>query len=246
MNIVQEVATDITIGQMVANNFRAAEVFRKYGIDFCCKGGRTLKEVCRDKNLDTDTLEQELYAKTLAGPAISEDNYQAMELDELADHIVNVHHSYVRESIPSMLTFLHKIHKVHGARHPELAEVFELFSECSRELTHHMVKEEGILFPAIRKMSQAVRNGLQVQPFFFGELANPITMMEKEHSTEGDRFFRIAEITGNFAPPADGCTTYQVAFKKLEEFQNDLFTHIHLENNLLFPKALAMEAQLRA
>jgi len=135
---------------------------------------------------------------------------------------------------------------VHGANHPELAEIYNLFGCCASELTHHMIKEESILFPAIAKLALARQEGTAMAPFFFGRLSNPIGMMESEHTAEGDRFFRIADLTNNFTPPEDACTTYRVAFQKLEEFQNDLFTHIHLENNILFPKALEMERNLMA
>ena len=244
MTLIQEIETQNTIGKTVANNFRTAEVFRKYGIDFCCKGGRMLADVCMERNLDMEAIEKELDEKTAAVTPISEDSYQTMGLDALVDHIMLVHHTYVRESIPPMLAFLHKVNKVHGERHPELAEIYDLFEGCANELTHHMVKEENILFPAIKKMVLAKQNGTQVTPFFFGPLENPIGMMENEHTTEGERFFRIAELTNNFTPPDDGCTTYKVAFQKLEEYQKDLFTHIHLENNILFPKALQLEKEL--
>ena len=244
MNIIQEAETQFTIGKIVANNFRTAEVFKKYGIDFCCKGGRMLSDVCKEKNLDIDAIEKELEEKTTIGDAISEDEYKNMAPDELVEHIVSVHHTYVRESIPPMLAFLHKVNKVHGERHPELAEVYTLFEGCANELTHHMVKEENILFPAIIKLAMAEKSGGSVSPFFFGGLENPIGMMQQEHTAEGDRFFRIADITSGFTPPEDACTTYRVAYQKLEEFQNNLFTHIHLENNILFPKAIEMERKL--
>jgi len=244
MTIIQETETQNTIGQMVANNFRTAEVFRKNGIDFCCKGGRMLADVCRERNLDMTTIELELAEKTAAVTPISEDAYQTMDLDALVENIMSVHHTYVRESIPPMLAFLHKVNKVHGERHPELAEIYDLFEGCTNELTHHMVKEENILFPAIKKLAAARKSGSAIAPFFFGQLENPIGMMEQEHTIEGERFFRIANLTSNFTPPTDACTTYRVAFQKLEEFQNDLFTHIHLENNILFPKALETEKKL--
>ena len=244
MNIIPESETQITIGKMVANNFRTAEVFRKYGIDFCCKGGRLLSDVCNEKNLDFEAIENELIEKSSTATPISEDEYHIMAPDVLVDHIVNVHHTYVRESIPPLLAFLNKINKVHSTRHPELAEIYDLFEGCAKELTHHMVKEENILFPAIKKLATSAQTGSSVQPFFFGPLENPIGMMQQEHITEGERFFRIAELTGNFIPPEDACTTYRVAFQKLEEFQNDLFMHIHLENNILFPKSLEYEKNI--
>lgn len=246
MNTIQEIQEDAIIGKIVANDYRAAEVFKKYGIDFCCKGNRALKDVCRDKGLDLSQIEIELLEKTTSHDAIPENVYESMELGELAIHIENTHHNYIRESIPVLLSYLTKINKVHGSRHPELCEVYQLFYDSANELTHHMVKEENIVFPAIRELVQANRQGTTIKEntFFFGSLNNPIKMMEAEHSVEGDRFAQIVELTNNYTPPQDACTTYRVAFQKLNEFMDDLHTHIHLENNILFPKALELEKQL--
>ena len=244
MNAIAVTEEQITIDKIVAGNFRTAEVFRKYGIDFCCKGGRLLEDVCREKNLDLAIIQSELTEKMATGIERSEGEYQQMAPDALVDHIVNVHHTYVRESIPPLLAFLNKVNKVHGQRHAELAEIYDLFEGCATELTHHMVKEENILFPAIKKLAAAERSGEKIRDsFFFGTVENPIGMMKDEHTIEGDRFVKITTLTGNYTPPEDACTTYRVAFQKLEEFQNDLFTHIHLENNILFPRAVAMEAR---
>jgi len=245
MNTIQETEVQPTIGQIVAANFRTAEVFRKHKIDFCCKGGRLLADVCQERNLDIAAIESELADKIASKAPIPEDECQQMTPGELGALIVRTHHNYVRESIPPLLAFLNKVNKVHGERHPELNEIYNQFEECSVELTHHMVKEENILFPAINKLSAAKELGLKnVQTFFFGPLANPISMMQQEHETEGRRFERIAELTNNYTAPEDACTTYRVAFQKLEEFQNDLFRHIHLENNILFPRAAALEEEL--
>lgn len=231
----------ISIGKIVAVNFKTAEVFKKYGIDFCCKGNRLLIDVCKEKGLDFEVIEGELQKATDESHPMLEDEYRSMPLDELALYIQTTHHAYVRESIPVLLGYLNKINKVHGDRHPELEEIYHLFDACATELTHHMIKEETILFPAINKIVEADRIGHAIQPFFFGSLQNPIDMMEQEHTVEGDRLFRIAALSNNFTTPADGCTTYNVAFQKLREFQDDLFRHIHLENNILFPRSIDME-----
>jgi regulator of cell morphogenesis and NO signaling len=234
-----------TIGSIVARNYRTADVFKKYGIDFCCKGGRLLEDVCDEKKLDFSAILEEVMEKMEKTIPIEEDIYQSLQLDELAEHIEQVHHKYVRDNVQVLLSYLHKINSVHGARHPELTEIYSLFEGCVLELTQHMVKEETILFPSIKKLAVAFRDGTTgIKPFFFGALSNPIGMMEDEHVAEGERFFRIAELSNNFTVPADGCTTYQVAFRKLKEFQEDLFQHIHLENNILFPGALKMEEAL--
>ncbi len=245
MNIKALTDDVTTIGHIVARNYRTADVFKKYGIDFCCKGGRLLEEVCKEKNLNLATIENELIEKMAVVTPVIEDVYQSMQLDELTTHIENVHHNYVRDNITVLMGYLHKINSVHGPKHPELNEIYQLFEDCGHELLQHMIKEETILFPAIRKIVSATKNGTKnIKPFFFGSLSNPIGMMENEHTKEGERFFKIAELSSGFTAPEDGCATYLVAFQKLKEFQNDLFQHIHLENNILFPGALKMEEAL--
>ncbi len=246
MNTMQNINGATTIGQIVAANFRSAEVFKKYGIDFCCKGGRPLEQVCREKQLDQSQVESEIREKTKQSVPLPQDAFQTMSLDALATHIEDRHHSYVRESIPVLLAYLSKINKVHGMRHPELNELFMLFVSCAEELTGHMVKEETILFPAIKGMARASERGGKISPFFFGALIRPISEMEREHAMEGARFSRIAELTNDFTPPEDACTTYRVSFMKLQEFMNDLHTHIHIENNILFPKAIELEGSIIA
>ncbi|MEI8280187.1 MAG: iron-sulfur cluster repair di-iron protein [Bacteroidota bacterium] len=241
MEMIQTIDTDISIGKIVTMNFRTAEVFKKYGIDFCCKGNRLLIDVCKEKNLDYIAIENEVLQAMEPGQSISENDYRSMPLDELIVHIQNYHHNYVRQSIPVLMAYLDKVNKVHGERHPELNEIFESFKACGIELTHHMLKEENILFPAIKNMVQLSADGKPIQPFFFGALNSPISMMQDEHTVEGNRLQRIAELTNNYTPPEDACTTYKVSFQKLKEFQDDLFLHIHLENNILFPNAMEME-----
>lgn len=236
METILTMQSNPTVGQIVAYNFRAAEVFKKHGIDFCCKGGKLLKDVCSEKNLDQARIEDELAGKFAYSTKLQEDAYHSLPLSELVDHILATHHQYVRESIPVLLGFLDKINKVHGIRHPELADIFAEFAECADELTLHMIKEETILFPAIKKIAECNEAGKDVPAFFFGPLSNPIKAMEQEHAIEGARFERLAQLSNNFTPPDDACTTYRVAYMKLDEFMNDLFVHIHLENNILFPR----------
>lgn len=242
MKIIQETTAPLTIGQMVANNFRSAEVFKKYKIDFCCKGNRLLTDVCEERGLDINVIEHELNDKAMIKERIDQDSIAEMEPDELADTICSTHHTYVRESVPVLLAYLTKVNKVHGNNHPELNEILMQFINCSDELMQHMVKEETILFPSIKRLAEANRTGSIINTsFFFGSLSNPINNMKDEHATEGTRVARITELTNNFTPPDDACTTYRVAYQKLDEFINDLYTHIHLENNILFPEALTLE-----
>lgn len=229
-----------TIGEIVAGDFRTAAVFSKNRMDFCCGGHKTVKEVCEKKNIDTGALVTELEA-VLAVKADSGIGFQSWSLDLLVDYIVKTHHRYVAEKTPLLRQFLYKLCQVHGESHPELFEINRLFAECAEALSHHMKKEELVLFPYISEMAESKWRGLVTTAAPFGSVRNPVDMMVHEHETEGERFARIAELTGGYAPPADACGTYRVTFAMLQEFEEDLHKHIHLENNILFPRAIAME-----
>ncbi|WP_158209330.1 iron-sulfur cluster repair di-iron protein [Myroides phaeus] len=229
-----------TIGSFVAEDFRTAAVFNKYGIDFCCKGGRTLEEVCEKKKISQTDLEEEL-DKLLNQKAGNNIDFRAWPLDLLVDYIEKTHHRYVEEKIPVLLQFLNKLCKVHGERHPELFEVNNLFIGCAEELSQHLKKEELVLFPFVKQMVNATISGQSVQAPHFGTVQNPVSMMMHEHDGEGERFRKIAALTNNYTPPADACNTYKVTYAMLKEFEEDLHKHIHLENNILFPSAVALE-----
>ena len=233
---------DKTIGAFVAQDFRTAAVFSKYKIDFCCKGNRTINEVCEKQNIDSDTLLQNVY-DVLQSENNSGIDFNSWPLDLLVDYIEKTHHRYVEEKTGIILQFLNKLCSVHGANHPELFKINELFAEGAGELSQHMKKEELMLFPFIKRMVNTKEsNGVLSQPSF-GTVSNPIAMMMQEHDNEGDRFREIANLTNNYTAPADGCTTYKVAFAMLQEFEQDLHKHIHLENNILFPKAVNLEEE---
>ncbi|MHA6696171.1 iron-sulfur cluster repair di-iron protein [Chryseobacterium sp. A301] len=234
---------DQTIGQIVAQDYRAAAVFKKYGIDFCCNGNRTLEEATELKGTDVSQVVNEL--EHLGSSSSESIDYKSWPLDLLADYVEKTHHRYITDKAPILLQFLNKICKVHGGRHPELFEVFELFEQSANELTSHMQKEEQILFPFIRTMMDSQRNHASLQAPSFGTVENPVEMMMHEHDIEGERFRKIAELTNHYQFPEDACSTYQVSFRMLEEFEDDLHKHIHIENNILFPKALELEKALR-
>lgn len=235
-----ETTTSATIGSFVALDYRTATVFQKYGIDFCCKGGRTIEEVCENKKLNSDKLLAELNEAT-KGSGSQTIDYQSWPLDLLADYIEKKHHRYIEQTTPAIKQFLDKLCKVHGERHPELFEINAEFNAAAGELAMHMKKEEMILFPFIRKMANAQYSGELIPRPGFGSVQNPIEMMKHEHSVEGERFEKMAMLSSNYTAPEDGCTTYRVAYALLKEFENDLHLHIHLENNILFPKAIEME-----
>ncbi|WP_299390322.1 iron-sulfur cluster repair di-iron protein [uncultured Gelidibacter sp.] len=232
------------IGQFVAEDFRTAAVFSNYGIDFCCKGDRTIEEVCTKNKIEVDELLSKLEAAQSSNNQQSID-YKSWPLDLLADYIEKKHHRYVEEKSPIVRQFLDKLCKVHGHNHPELLEITALFIGSTKELASHMKKEELILFPFIKRMVKAKMEGLNVESPQFNTVESPIAMMKDEHEAEGERFRKIAELTDNYTPPADACNTYKVTFAMLEEFEKDLHLHIHLENNILFPEAIKLEASLK-
>ncbi|MFG6685025.1 iron-sulfur cluster repair di-iron protein [Mariniflexile sp. HNIBRBA6329] len=230
------------IGQYVADDFRTAAVFAKYKIDFCCNGNRSVEEACEKKDIDSNTVLEELETVLNSNTDQSID-YKSWPLDLLAEYIEKKHHRYVEEKIPVLRQFLDKLCKVHGERHPELFKINELFSSSAGELASHMKKEELILFPFVKKMVKAKLEAGSILSPQFGTVENPIAMMMHEHDTEGERFRQIAELTNDYNPPADACNTYKVTFAMLNEFEKDLHLHIHLENNILFPEAIKLEQQ---
>ena len=233
------VTKEKTIGEMVAEDFKAAEVFRKYKIDFCCKGNRTIEEACENKKFNIDDVYKDL--ENLSNQKSNDIDFNSWPLDLLADYVEKTHHRYVEENTAVLLRYLNKLCKVHGDRHPELFEINELFVESAKDLGAHLKKEELLLFPFIKKMVAAKQKGENVEKPHFGSVENPVAMMKHEHTIEGDRFVKIAALTNNYQFPEDACGTYQVTFKMLEDFEKDLHTHIHLENNILFPKAIELE-----
>lgn len=229
-----------TIGDFVAHDFRTAAIFTKYGIDFCCKGQRTIDEVCTKKNINEANLLNELNA-VLATKNDSGIDFNSWPLDLLIDYIEKTHHRFVEEKTPVLLQFLDKLCSVHGSNHPELIEITELFKASAGELAPHMKKEELVLFPFIKRMINATKSHGSIGKPHFGTVKKPIAAMMIEHDNEGERFRTIASLTNNYTPPEDACNTYRVTYAMLEEFEQDLHKHIHLESNILFPKAKALE-----
>jgi len=222
-----------TIGQIVADDYRAAAIFKNAGIDFCCGGNKSLEHACTEKNIDAEKLSVEIKELELSTPSFQQD-FKNWDIAFLSDYIVNTHHKYVLKTLPELVFYTQKIADVHGDNHPELKEVASLFFEINRELLQHLKQEEEVLFPAIKEViknnTPGARTTIKVE----------ISRMNSEHEFAGGAMDKINEITKGYAVPADGCNTYKVAFKLLEEFEDDLHTHVHLENNILFPKALQL------
>ena len=229
-----------TLGQIVATDLRKAQIFKKYGLDFCCGGKKTVKQACAEKGLDVTKIEQELQQADKM-PSSRPLPYGDWSLDFLADYIVNTHHSYVNKNLPDIKAYSEKVMKVHGDHHPELIRINELVQEIYAELTAHMAKEEKVLFPYIKELVAANKNTQPLHAAVFGTVQNPINMMEMEHEMVGKSLEEIRVLSNNYLLPADACASFSLLYRMLDEFEEDLHLHIHLENNILFPKALEME-----
>lgn len=231
------------IGELVANDYRTASVFKKYGVDFCCQGNRTIADACMVKKVDPKSVITDLNQINQEQVSASTD-YKSWPIDLLTDYIEKKHHRYVEDKTQEIKPYLDKICSVHGEHHPELFEIRDQFIASAGELAAHMKKEEFILFPFIRKLAKARQENMLIDAPSFGTVQNPIAMMHEEHNIEGDRFRKIEELSNHYTPPNDACNTYRVTLALLHEFEQDLHLHIHLENNILFPKAIEMEAEL--
>ncbi|MDZ4759041.1 MAG: iron-sulfur cluster repair di-iron protein [Bacteroidota bacterium] len=225
-----------TVGEIAANDYRKAKIFSKYGIDFCCGGKKQLKEICVEKGLDILQIENEIqniedYTNGRELP------YNEWSLDFLVDYIVNTHHSYIKKTIPDLIQYAEKVVCVHGNEHPELIKIQQLVYDVINELTNHLKKEEVILFPYIKDLAQNQKAKIQG----LGSVQNPINMMEMEHEVVGKYFEQINVLSNHYELPNDACATYTLFYKILKAFEDDLHLHIHLENNILFPKAIQLE-----
>jgi len=245
VNITKRITgeNDETLGQIAAKDLRKAQIFKKYGLDFCCGGKKTVKQACAEKGLDATKIEQELQQADKV-PASRPLPYNDWSLDLLADYIVNTHHSYVKKTLPDLRSYAAKVRQVHGQHHPELIRIHELVEAINAELTSHLVKEEKVLFPYIKALVAANNNTQSLQAAHFGTVQNPINMMEMEHEAVGEYLAEIRELSKNYTLPEDACASYSLLYRLLEEFEEDLHLHIHLENNILFPKALEIEKKI--
>lgn len=235
MNIDQE----LKIADVVSNNIKTADIFKKYGIDFCCGGGISIAKACEKKNVNIEQLLNEL--KGIDNKNMPYQNFNNWELDFLIDYIVNTHHVYVLEAIELLDAYSAKVAKVHGGNHPPVLEIEQLYNQVKMELLQHMQKEERILFPYIKQLVKTKKENCPVINSHFGTVQNPINMMNAEHEMAGNTLKKIAELTMNYTPPEWACNTFKALYAKLDEFEQDLHLHVHLENNILFPKAIELE-----
>jgi regulator of cell morphogenesis and NO signaling len=225
-----------TIGAFVAEDFRTAAVFEKHGIDFCCGGQVPLSTTCQEKGLDPAAIVREIEAvKTV--PIERSQNYAAWDLPFLADYIVNTHHAYLNENTGQIAAYARKIAEVHGAHHPEVVEIATIFDKVAADLTDHLREEEEVLFPTIKRIVAAGKAGTAAEDRDRATLMASLEKLGQEHEEIGDATHAIRHLAGDYAIPADVCNTFAVTYQMLKEFEDDLHKHVHLENNILFPKS---------
>ncbi len=242
--LVNENITELTLSEIVTNNYKSAAVFEKYGLDFCCHGKISVSEACEEKGINVQEVLVQLENLNENNSKDSREQFNQWELDFLADYIINVHHKYIRDIIPVISAHADKVASKHGQNHPEVISIADNFSVVYKDLKQHMIKEEQMLFPYIKYLVNVKNNSTKAEKPFFGSIKNPIQMMEAEHESAGNILSEIGSRTNNYTPPADACNTFKVYYQELREFEEDLHKHVHLENNILFPRSIELENKL--
>lgn len=227
---------DKTIGEIVAADYRTATVFEKYGIDFCCGGKSALGTICAEKGLDLDAITSELGA-VQNEPAERSQNYSSWALPFLADYIVNTHHVYLKENDAQIAAYARKIADVHGTHHPEVIRIAAIFDKIATDMAAHLKEEEEVFFPAIKRVDAARISGNTPDEKDLETIRVSLLKLHREHEEIGDAIHEIRHLSNDYAIPADVCNTFMLTYRKLKEFEDDLHKHVHLENNILFPKA---------
>ncbi len=235
---------DLTVNQTVREiairHPASVRIFESLGIDYCCGGHRSFGEACERANVPPDEVLNRISAAENE-PFRASGDWAHASVTELTRHIVDDHHNYIRRETPRLTSICAKVVDRHGAAHPEVKSIQELFQALADELSLHMMKEENVLFPYLAQMEAALRQGHRVPPAMFGSVEMPISRMLADHDDAGALTARIRSLSGGFVAPADACPTYRAFYQGLEDFERDLHQHIHLENNMLFPRALEME-----
>lgn len=226
-----------TVGEIVADDYRTTRVFENHGIDFCCGGKISLESACAEKGIDLATITGELDA-VKSEPAGRSENYSSWEPPFLADYIINIHHTYIKESTGPLVAYAHKIAEVHGAHHPEVIKIASIFDKIAKDLVAHLRDEEEVFFPAIKRVHAAGKDDKAPDEKDMDTIRDSIRKLTQEHEEVGEAIHTIRSLARDYAIPADVCNTFVVTYQKFREFEDDLHKHVHLENNILFPKAL--------
>lgn len=240
-----QINTQETVGQIALNVSGAQRIFEQFGIDYCCGGQQTLAEACQQRSVPLDRVLDSLVEaeawQQLAGTA---PDWQQESLTGLQQFIVETHHEFTRQELARLEKLFAKVSAAHGSRHPELMRLQALFLELKEELLPHMLKEEQVLFPYVARLEEAAQAGQPAPPAFFGTVNHPVRMMMSEHDAAGDLLKALRQTAGDYVVPADACPSFRALYQALPALEADLHQHIHLENNLHFPRAVELEARI--
>ena len=228
------------VKDIALSNPAARQILEDAGLDYCCGGGKSLHEACLPADVPAEEILKRLRENSKHGSP-DEASWASAPLVDLTGHIRDRHHRYVREAIARLQPLLDKVEAKHGKSHSEIADIRRLFTEVGREMIMHMQKEEQILFPYIDALEKATNAHSSVEPPFFQTVRNPIHAMMKEHDAAGELVRQIRKASSEYTAPTDACTSYKALYQDLREFEADLHQHVHLENNILFPRAVEME-----
>jgi regulator of cell morphogenesis and NO signaling len=228
------------VKDIALSNPAARQILEDAGLDYCCGGGKSLHEACLHADVPAEEILNRLRENS-KHVSPDEANWTSAPLGDLTRHIRERHHRYVREAIARVQILLDKVGAKHGEKHPEITEIQALFTEVGREMIMHMQKEEQILFPYIDALEKATSAHSSVEPPFFQTVRNPIHAMMKEHDAAGELVKQIRKASSEYTAPEDACTSYKALYEGLREFEADLHQHVHLENNILFPRAVELE-----
>jgi regulator of cell morphogenesis and NO signaling len=236
------ITNETTVREVAVSNPSSVRVFEKLGIDYCCGGGKSLQDVCEAKNIDLGSLLDRLNAAggISADPDLA--SWETAPLAKLIQHIVRRHHGYVRDEMPRLITLSEKVVARHGSGNPDLSAVADCVRRLDQDMQTHMLKEEQVLFPHIARMEHELLAGKPLPAAFFGSVKNPVSAMVDDHDAAGALLKRIRMLTNDFTLPEGACPTFRAFFSSLQEFEQDLHRHVHLENNILFPRAVKLEA----
>jgi regulator of cell morphogenesis and NO signaling len=236
--------SDMTVREIAVQLPQSTRLFEKLKIDYCCGGNRTLTEASSVAGVDVSDVVKILEEQYQQAPQSNFVEFQKFSLPELITHILDTHHVFTKQEMTRLEALTAKVIAAHGASHLELHLVGKLFQQLSADLKPHMLKEEQVLFPYMLALEAAAQSNQPVPFAPFGTLNNPVRMMMLEHDTAGEILRELRTITSDYTVPRDACMSYRTLYEALAAFEKDLHQHIHLENNLLFPRAVEVEARL--
>lgn len=227
---------EMTVGEIVADDYRTSRIFEKYGIDFCCGGKTTISTACREKGISETVLFDEI-ANIKKEAAERSSQYGSWEIPFLTDYIINVHHTYLKDNLAKIAANARKIAGVHGKHHPEVIEIASIFEKIAADMTIHLKEEEEVFFPALKRLDGFIKSSLTPDAKDVETVRSVLSQLGHEHDEIGEAVHRIRHLAKSFEVPDDVCPTFRVTYLELNEFEDDLHKHVHLENNILFPKA---------